>query len=86
MGRPKTGRAGTVLVYVILKAKMTSQLSSKIIANGRTCTFTEVRGDTGADQGFFNGGWLIPIGHQPLYVNLFQVVLGLSQNMVIKEL
>ena len=78
MGRPITGGAGAV--YAILKARMTSQLSSKTMANSnwRTCTFTEVRGDIqGRIKNFFNGGWLMPIGHQ--------IVLGLSQNMAIKE-
>ena len=45
MSRPITGGAGAV--YAILKARMTSQLFSKTMANSnwRTCTFTEVRGD-----------------------------------------
>ena len=41
MGLPITGGAGAI--YAILKAKMTSQSSSKTMANWRTCTFTEVR-------------------------------------------
>ena len=84
MGRPITGGAGEV--YAILKARMTSQLSSKTMTNSnwRTCTFTEVRGDIqGRIKNFFNGGWLIPIAK--IYVNLFQVVLGLAQNMAIKQ-
>ena len=54
---------------LILKAKMISQLSSKTMANSnwRTCTFTEVRGEIqGRIKDFFNGGRLIPIGHQTL--------------------
>ena len=63
MGRPITGEAGAV--YAILKAKMTSQSFSKTMANWRACTFTEVRGDIqGRIKNFFNGGWLMPIGHQ----------------------
>ena len=85
MGRPITGEAGAV--YAILKAKMTSQLSSKTMANWRTCcTFTEVRGDIqGRIKDFCNGRWLIPIATKQC-VNLFQVALGLSQKMAIKEL
>ena len=65
MSRPITGGAGAV--YAILKAKMTSQLSSKTMANWRTCTVTEVTGDIqGRIKDFFNGGWLIPIGHQTI--------------------
>ena len=65
MDRPIT--VGAEAVYSILKAKMTSQVSSKTMANWRTCTFTEVRGDIpGRIKDFLNGGWLIPIGHQAI--------------------